>query len=113
MVKSFIIKEKGEIAVLKAIGFKNSSLVAWQTIRIGIVLLISIVLGTCLSTPLSKLTDEPVFQMMGAYSIHFDIMPLEVYVFYPLIVLIVTELAAFISAQNLRKVSAAEASNIE
>ncbi len=51
--------------------------------------------------------------MMGAYSIHFDIMPLEVYVFYPLIVLIVTELAAFISAQNLRKVSAAEASNIE
>lgn len=113
MVKSFIIKEKGEIAVLKAIGFKNSSLVAWQTIRIGIVLLISIVLGTCLSTPLSKLTVEPVFQMMGAYSIHFDIMPLGVYVFYPLIVLIVTELAAFISAQNLRKVSAAEASNIE
>ena len=113
MVKSFIIKEKGEIAVLKAIGFKNSSLVAWQTIRIGIVLLISIVLGTCLSTPLSKLTVEPVFQIMGAYSIHFDIMPLEVYVLYPLIVLIVTELAAFISAQNLRKVSAAEASNIE
>lgn len=113
MVKSFITKEKGEIAILKAIGFKNSSLVAWQTMRIGIVLLISIILGTLLSTPLSKLTVEPIFQMMGAYDIQFEIMPLEVYVIYPLIVLIVTELAAFISAQNLRKVSASEASNIE
>ena len=113
MVKSFITKEKGEIAILKAIGFKNSSLVAWQTMRIGIVLLISIILGTLLSTPLSKLIVEPIFQMMGAYSIQFEIMPLEVYVIYPLIVLAVTELAAIISAQNLRKVSASEASNIE
>lgn len=113
MVKSFITKEKGEIAILKAIGFKNSSLVAWQTMRIGIVLLISIILGTLLSTPLSKLIVEPIFQMMGAYSIQFEIMPLEVYVIYPLIVLAVTEIAAIISAQNLRKVSASEASNIE
>lgn len=113
MVRSFITKEKGEIAILKAIGFKNSSLVAWQTMRIGIVLLISIVLGTLLSTPLSKLTVEPIFRMMGAYSIQFEILPLEVYVIYPLIVLAVTELAAIISAQNLRKVSASEASNIE
>ncbi len=113
MVKSFITKEKGEIAVLKAIGFKNSSLVAWQTMRIGIILLISIILGTLLSTPLSKLITEPVFQMMGAYSIQFDIMPLEVYVIYPLIVLFVTELAAFISAQNLRKISSSAAFSIE
>ena len=113
MVKSFITKEKGEIAVLKAIGFKNSSLVAWQTMRIGIVLLISILLGTLLSTPLSKLIIEPIFRMMGAYSIEFEIIPWEVYVIYPLIVLIVTEIAVFISAQNLRKVSASEASNIE
>lgn len=113
MVKSFITKEKGEIAVLKAVGFRNSSLVAWQTLRIGIVLLISIVIGTLLSTPLSKLTVEPIFKMMGAVSIKFTIVPTEVYVFYPLIVLAVTTLAGFIAALQVRKISASETSNIE
>lgn len=113
MVKSFITKEKGEIAVLKAVGFRNSSLVAWQTLRIGIVLLISIVIGTLLSTPLSKLTVEPIFKMLGAVNIKFDVVPSEVYVLYPLIVLAVTTLAGFFAALQVRKISASETSNIE
>lgn len=113
MVKSFITKEKGEIAMLKVLGFKNSSLVAWQTLRIGIMLVISIVAGTLLSTPLSKATIEPVFQMMGAQSIKFEIRPLEVYVLYPLIVLIVTVFAGMLAALQVRKISASETSNIE
>ena len=113
MIKSFITKEKAEIAVLKAIGFKNSSLVAWQSLRIGIVLLISIILGTSLSTPLSKLLVEPIFKMMGAISIKFVINPLEVYLIYPLILLSVTTIAAAITALQVRKISASETSNIE
>lgn len=65
------MKEKGEIAMLKAVGFKNASLITWQTMRIGIVLLISIVIGTLLSTPLSKMSVGPAFKMMGAQSIEF------------------------------------------
>lgn len=113
MVKSFITKEKSEIAVLKAIGFKNSSLVIWQSLRIGIVLVISIIIGAAISTPLSHLTVEPIFRMMGAYSIEFDIVPLEVYVIYPLIVLFATVLAAVAGALQLNKISASETSNIE
>lgn len=113
MIKSFITKEKGEIAMLKAIGFSNSSLVAWQSMRIGLVLLISIIIGTTVSAPLSKLTIEPVFRMMGAYSIQFDIVPIEVYVLYPLAVLISTVLASAIGSLQLRKISAAETSDIE
>lgn len=114
MVKSFITKDKGEIAMLKALGFGNSCLVAWQSMRIGIVLLVSIVIGTLISTPLSKLTIEPIFHMMGAYSIEFDVVPLEVYVVYPLAVLVATVLAAVAGAAlPLRKISAAETSNIE
>lgn len=113
MVKSFITKEKGEIAMLKVLGFRNSALVAWQTLRIGIVLFLSIVVGTLLSTPLSKATVEPVFQSMGAQSIKFEIRPLEVYVIYPLIVLIVTVLAGMIAALQVRKIPASETSNIE
>lgn len=114
MVKSFITKEKGEIAMLKALGFGNACLVAWQSMRIGMVLLISIVIGTLISMPLSKLTIEPIFHMMGAYSIEFDVVPLEVYVVYPLAVLAATVLAAVTGAAlPLRKISAAETSNIE
>ncbi|MDE6104000.1 MAG: FtsX-like permease family protein, partial [Oscillospiraceae bacterium] len=113
MVKSFITKEKGELEMLKAIGFNNSSLIAWQTIRIGIILLISIILGTLLSTPLSKLTVKPAFKMMGAISIEFEIVPIKVYLLYPLILLVVTVLAAWITSFQLRKISASEVSNIE
>ncbi len=113
MVKSFITKEKGEIALLKAVGFKNNSLTLWQTLRIGIVLLLSVLIGALLSSPLSSLIITPVFRMVGAYSIEFEIRETEVYVVYPLIVLVVTALAAFISAQGLRKISSSEISNNE
>ncbi len=114
MVRSFITKEKGEIAMLKALGFGNSLLAAWQSMRIGMALLIAIVIGTLISTPLSKLTIEPIFRMMGAYSIEFDVIPLEVYVIYPLAVLVATVSAAVAGAAlPLRKISASETSNIE
>lgn len=113
MVKSFITKEKSEIALLKAIGFKNGSLTLWQTTRIGIVLIVSVLIGTLVSIPLTPLIITPIFRMMGAYSIKYEIRAIEVYVVYPLIMLAVTALAAFISAQGLRKISSSQISNNE
>ena len=113
MVKSFITKEKGEIALMKAIGFKDNTLTFWQTMRIGIVLIVSVLAGALLSVPLSDLIITPIFKMMGAYSIEFEIRGLEVYVIYPLTVLAVTAFAAFISAQGVRGISAAEAADNE
>ena len=113
MVKSFITKEKNEIALLKAIGFKNVSLTLWQTMRIGMVLWVSVMTGALLSSPLTTLIVTPIFRIMGAYSIEFEIRPLEVYGIFPLIVLSLTALAAFISAQGLRKISSAEILNNE
>lgn len=113
MVKSFITKEKSEIALLKAIGFKNDPLILWQTMRIGIVLLVSVLTGALLSSPLSSLIITPVFGMLGAYSIEYEIRAVEVYVIFPLIMLGVTAFAAFISAQGLRKISSSQISNNE
>ncbi|MDE7398877.1 MAG: ABC transporter permease [Oscillospiraceae bacterium] len=113
MVKSFITKEKSEIALMKAIGFKNNPLTVIQTMRIGIVLLISVIVGALISSPLTPLIITPIFKMMGAYSITYDIRAVEVYVVYPLIMLGITALAAFISAQGLRKISSSEISNNE
>ncbi len=113
MVKSFLTKERGEIAMLKAIGFADVSLAVWQTLRIGIILLAASVIGTVLSTPISNICVTPVFQMMGAQSISFDVRPLEVYVMYPLAVFLVTVLAGMCAAMQVKKIPASEASNIE
>lgn len=113
MVRSFIIKEKSEIALLKAVGFSDMSLISWQTMRIGVVLLIAVILGILLSSPLSHLLMEPVFRQMGAYDIRFEISTWEVYVYYPLLLLAVTACAACVSAQSLRSISSAETSNID
>lgn len=113
MVKSFITREKGEIALLKAIGFQNTPLTLWQTMRIGTVLLVSVLVGAVSSMPLSTLIITPIFRMMGAYSIEYEIRAAEVYLMYPLIVLAVTAAAAFVSAQGLRKISASQISNNE
>ncbi len=113
MIKSFITKEKGEIGMLKAIGFKNKSLVYWQTLRIGIVLVISVILGVVLSNPIAQISSGQVFKMMGASSIDFEVNVLQCYVIYPLIVLGVTLLASFLTSQQVRKISATETSNIE
>lgn len=113
MVKSFLTKERGEIAMLKALGFRNLSLTVWQTLRIGIVLFTACLFGTLLSAPLSQICVTPVFQMMGAQSITFEIRPLEVYVLYPLVVFVVTVLSGMCAALQVKKIPASDASNIE
>ena len=113
MVKSFLTKEKGEIATLKAIGFRNTSLILWQSLRIGIILFLSIVIGVLISTPLSELSAGQVFKIMGAQSIEFEIVPIEVYVIYPAIVLFVTVGTSILAAMQIRKISAADAANAE
>lgn len=113
MVKSFITKEKSQIAILKAVGFKNGSLVAWQTLRIGIALLIATALASALLLPLTHLTIEPIFRMLGATSIEFDIKPTEVFIIYPLIIFSAAAISGMLTALQLRKISASETSNIE
>lgn len=113
MVKSFITKEKGQIAMLKATGFNNMTIIVWQTLRIGVVLIISSVVAVLLSTPLSQLTCGPIFKMMGAHSIEFAIKPLEVFVFYPVLILCVTSLSALLASLQVRLIKASDTANIE
>ncbi|MBO5237321.1 MAG: ABC transporter permease [Lachnospiraceae bacterium] len=114
MERSFITKERGEIAILKAMGFKNRTIIKWHTIRLGIVSVISTIISLVLSYPLTDLAITPVFKMMGAaFGIKYRIVPLEVYVIYPLIVLAITIISAGLTALYTRAIVASEASSIE
>jgi putative ABC transport system permease protein len=113
MMKTFISKEKGEIAMLKSIGFRNSSIRFWQAIRISIVLVVAIVLGIILSKFLGPVTAGQVFAIMGVHNIEFKVQVLEVYMVYPIILLVVTTAIAYLSAGAVKKVDLKEINNME
>jgi putative ABC transport system permease protein len=113
MVKSFVAKETGELAMLKSIGFRNMYLKSWQVIRIAIVLFISILLGIATSFALSDVTMGSIFKMMGASQIKLAVNPLEVYILYPAIILVATTLSALLSVFNISKISIREINNME
>ncbi len=113
MEKSFLTKERGEIAMLKAIGFKNRSIILWQTVRIAIVMIVAVLLSVALADPIGKFTTGGVFKMMGAKNIIFDMDILKTFVIYPAIVLATTVFSVFITALSIRKVNSNEINSVE
>ena len=113
MEKSFLTKERGEIAMLKAIGFKNRSIILWQILRIAIVMLAAVLLSVALADPIGKLATGGIFQMMGAKNIIFDIDILKTFVIYPAIILAATVCSVFLTALGIRKVNSNEINAVE
>lgn len=113
MEKSFLTKERGEIAMLKAIGFKNRSIILWQTIRIAIVMIAAVLLSVALADPIGKLSTGGIFQMMGAKNIIFDTDILKTFVFYPAVILAATVFSVFLTALGIRKVNSNEINSVE
>ncbi|WP_346888007.1 FtsX-like permease family protein [Clostridium sp. UBA1056] len=113
MMKTFITKEKGEIAMLKSVGFRNSSIRFWQSARISIVLVVAIILGIILSKFLGPVTSGQIFAMMGVHNIVFKVDAFEVYIVYPIILLVVTTAIAYLSAGAVKKVDLKEINNME
>ncbi len=114
MERSFIAKEQGEIATMKAIGFGTGSIIGWHTLRFVIVGIVSSFIAVLLAIPVTKLTITPIFRMMGAFfGVPYKINPLEVFLFYPAIVLAVTLSCALLTALYTRTITATQASGIE
>ena len=113
MMKTFISKEKGEIAMLKSIGFRNSSIRFWQSARISIVLVAAIILGVILSKFLGPISAGQIFAMMGVHNLVFTVNAIEVYMIYPIILLVVTTAIAYLSAGAVKKVDLKEINNME
>lgn len=113
MERSFITKEKAEIATLKAIGFTSRAVIKIHTLRFAAVGIISSVLGIILTIPIVEFAITPLFSMMGAGKITFRINPLEICLIYPIIVLATTLVSAFLTAQYTRTIHSSDTANIE
>lgn len=111
--KSFLTKERGEIAMLKAIGFKNRSIIFWQTLRIAIIMIAAVLLSVALADPIGKLATGGIFQMMGAKNIIFDTDVIKTCIIYPAIVFAATVCSVFLTALGIRKVNSNEINTVE
>ena len=60
MEKLFIVREKGEIAMMKSIGFRNSSIRSWQVIRMILVALVSMLAAVPLSMLSNRFMATPI-----------------------------------------------------
>lgn len=113
MVKIFIMGEKGEIAMMKSSGFKNRSIRVWLSLRIIFVLALDVLLAVLLSGWLNNLVLRPVFGIMGASHIQIEVVPMEVYVIYPLILFVIITVATIISTGGIKKIDLREINNLE
>lgn len=114
MEHSFITKEKSEIALMKAIGFKSRSVISQHTLRFVIVSIIAAIISLALSLPLTQLCIDPIFSFMGAVSgIEYEIKPFEVFVLYPIIILVSIVAGAFFTSLHTKAIKASDTSDIE
>lgn len=111
--RSFISDEKSQIALLKAIGFRNGTIVSWNALRFGIVALVAAVLAAAVSIPMTELCITPIFGMMGATKIIFNIDPLQIFLIYPAIIFAVTIISALLTSLYTRKIKSSDTANIE
>ena len=113
MQKIFLIRERGEIGMLKAIGFSTGSIIAWQTKRVSLVLAGGMIIGVLTSVPFSQITSGQVFKLMGADSIEFVVNPVEVYIAYPVIVFVAAVIMCIFTMLNVKKIKIQDMNNIE
>ena len=110
---SFISDEKSQIALLKAIGFRNRKIYTWHVLRFAIVTLFAMILAAALSIPMTKLCISPIFGMMGTSKIDYAIDPLQIFLIYPAIIVITTLITAFLTSLTSRSIKSSDTANIE
>ena len=113
MERSFIADEKGQIAILKAIGFKDSAILKWHVYRFGLVGLLAVVLAAVWSIPMTELCITPIFGMMGAVDVEYNIDPLQIFLMYPGAVLVMTIIVAWLTALYTKKIKSSDTASVE
>lgn len=112
MEKLFITREKGEIAMMKSIGFSYQTICSWQIVRMVLVAITSLLISIPLSFLSNRFVLKPIFAIMGA-DVAIQVNPLQVYILYPGILLIGIIVATIIATLAVRRIDIRELNNIE
>lgn len=112
MEKLFIAREKGEIAMMKSIGFRNSTIRLWQLTRMITVVVLSMIIAIPLSFISNAFVLKPIFAIMGA-DVSIQVDPLYAYLIYPCVLLAGIIIATIIGTKGIQHSNIKEMNNLE
>lgn len=112
MERSFASDEKTQIALLKAVGFRNRAIVRWHVWRFGICAFFAVLLALAVSIPATNLVATPIFGMMGLDTVDYRY-NVSMTLAYPGIIFGFTVLVTWIVAQCTRRIKSSDTANIE
>lgn len=111
--RSLIADEKSQIAVLKAMGFNDGAVIRWHVYRLGLAALAAVILAAAFSIPMTELCITPIFRIMGAVDVAYNIDPLQIFLLYPGIILGMTVIVTWITALYTKSIAARDTASIE
>ncbi|WP_318614646.1 ABC transporter permease [Sporosarcina sp. YIM B06819] len=103
-VRLLITKEVHGIAIMKSLGFTNGQIKLWQSLRILILLVSSIILGVFFANVFGEKLVGMLFRLFGLTKFDMDIVALQVYVWCPLLIVTVVLLAVYSSCGQIKKI---------
>ena len=112
MERLFIVREKGEIAMMKSTGFRNGSIRSWQVLRMTGVAFVSMAAAVPLSLASNQWVLKPIFAVMGA-DVDIQVVPWQIYGVYPGILLAGIIAASYLAAGKIKKIDIRELNNLE
>ena len=112
--RSFISKERTEIALMKAVGFRNRSVVGVHVLRFVLIAGVSVAFAALVSAPATRLIMTPLYQALGSVkTILVTIDPVNNFVVLPVTVLAIVILSAALTALYTGSIKASDTADIE
>ena len=114
MERQFISKEKSEIALMKAVGINNDSIILQHALRFIVVSIFACVMALAALMPISNALMNFICSMIGDISgVVCDINPLEIFVVCPAMLIGITVIGSYLTAQYTKTIVAADTASIE
>ena len=107
MMKLFIVREKGQLAMLKSIGYRNRHIRLWLMMRMVWVVMISMIFAIPLSMLSNRFVLTSIFAIMGA-ELRIQVEPVKAYLVYPGILLTGIVVATIVATMNVKKINTSD-----
>ena len=112
--RSFISREKSEIALMKAVGIRDRSIIAQHVLRFVIAAAAASVISSVMLLPVSSLLLGWVFSMIGdVRSVTSDFSAADVFVICPALLICAAAVFPALTALYMKKIKASDTASIE
>ena len=99
------LKDRGQNAILRAIGFNNRSIYLQYITKMIFTLVIGILVGNILVWSVGDRLIEAILSLIGVHGVHFVRNPIFTYLFIPISMLLSAIFATIIGIQGLNRLN--------